>query len=186
MDKAQIVELVGQILGVLIIIVSVASMQFKKRWQMLLGLAGVNLLTVFNQLLVGSGFAVALGCALAAIHCPVNAYKDKKGLRTGMLENVIWSALYFVTWIIGIIIAAKTGNSSWLDIFPFFGIVTFILSVLLPRERDVRIFTFANSFVYFVYNTINLNIAALSQLFTMISVAVAMFRYREKKHKAEE
>jgi multisubunit Na+/H+ antiporter MnhF subunit len=99
---------------------------------------------------------------------------------------VIWSALYFVTWIIGIIIAAKTGNSSWLDIFPFFGIVTFILSVLLPRERDVRIFTFANSFVYFVYNTINLNIAALSQLFTMISVAVAMFRYREKKHKAEE
>ena len=186
METKQIIELVGQGIGVLIIILAAASAQFPKRWQILLGLAGVNLLTVFNQLLVGNGFAVALGCALAAVHCPVNAYKAKKEIRTSALENAIWSALYFATWIVGIILAARAGSSSWLDIFPFFGIVTFILSVLLPKERDVRIFTFANSLVYFIYNTINLNIAALSQLLTMISVVIALVRYREKKEETQK
>ena len=181
METAHIIELVGQTLGVFIIALSAISAQFPKRWQMLLGLAGVNLLTVFNQLLVGSGFSVALGCALATFHCPVNAYKAKKGIPTSALENAIWSSLYFCMWITGLIFAAQAGVSSWLDIFPLFGIITFIFSVILPKERDVRIFTFANSLVYFIYNTINLNIAALSQLLTMISVVIALVRYREKK-----
>lgn len=185
MDSAQIIELVGQILGVLIIALSVASAQLPKRWQILLGLAGVNLLTVFNQLFVGSGFAVALACALATVHCPINAYKAKKGIRTPVWENVIWSVLYFSTWIVGIVLATLAGSASWMDIFPLFGIITFILSVVLPKERDVRIFTFANSFVYFIYNILNLNIAALSQLFTMISAVIALVRYREKKPTAE-
>lgn len=181
MEQAQILELVGQGLGVLIILLSVISAQMPKRWQILLTLAGVNLLTVFNQLLVGDGFAVALGCAVATVHCPINAYKAKKKLPTRVWENVVWSLLYFGAWGVGLYLAAGAGTLSFMDAFPFFGTVTFLLSVFLPKERDVRIFTFANSFVYFIYNVINLNVAAASQLLTMISVVIALVRYRKKK-----
>lgn len=182
MNPTQIIEIVGQVCGVLIIILSVISTQFPKRWQILLVFAALNFLSVFNQLLVGSGLASAFGCAVAAIHCPINAYKAKRELPTHLIENIIWSVIYFAAWGAGVFVSAQLGTASWLDIFPFFGTLTFLGSVFMPKERDVRIFTFANSFVYCIYNIINLNIAAVSQVLAMISVIVALIRYREKKN----
>ena len=178
MDK---MEIVGQALGVLAIIISVVSMQLKKRWQILLALAMLNLSLVFNQIFLGMSPSAILGCALASVHCPISAYKVKKGMTITRLENIIWSVLYFVSWGVGLYLAAQMGVISWLDALPFLGIVTFICSVFVPKERDVRIFTLLNSLVYLVYNALNLNIAAISQVLTIISVVVALIRYREKK-----
>lgn len=181
MEPSQIIELTGQICGILIIILSAISTQFPKRWQILLVFAGMNFLSVINQLCVGAGYASAIGCAIAAIHCPINSYKARKGRPTSLLENVLWSILYFAAWGVGVFIAAQLGKASWLDVFPLLGTITFLFSVFLPKERDVRIFTFANSLVYCIYNAINLNVAAVSQVLAMISVIVALIRYREKK-----
>ena len=174
-------EIVGQICGVLVIIAGVVAMQFSKRWQILLALGALNLLTTFNMLFLGMSWSSVIGCALAAVQCPISAFKAKKGMEIGKLENVIWSMLYFVAWGAGAYLSAQLGQLSWLELFPFFGTVTFIFSVLLPKERDVRIFSFLNALVYCIYNLIYLNIAALSQVLTMISIIVAMIRYREKK-----
>lgn len=181
MIPTQIIELVGQVCGVLIIILSVIATQFPKRWQILLVFAAMNLFSVVNQLLVGSGLASAFGCAAAAIHCPINAYKAKKELPTRPIENILWGVVYFAAWGLGVFVSAKLGTASWLDIFPLLGTITFLGSVFVPKERDVRLFTFANSFVYCIYNIINLNVAAVSQILAMISVIIALIRYREKK-----
>lgn len=182
MNSNQIIEIIGQACGVLIIIGNAISTQFPKRWQILLVFSVLNLLSVFNQLLVGSGLASAFGCAVAAIHCPINAYKAKKEQPTRLLENILWSILYFFAWGVGVFLSARLGTSSWLDLFPLLGTITFLGSVFVPKERDVRLFTFANSFVYCIYNIINLNIAAVSQILAMLSVAIALIRYREKKN----
>lgn len=174
-------EILGQAFGVLAIIASVISMQLSKRWQILLALSFLNLFLVFNQLFLGMSFSSIIGCGLAAVHCPINAYKVKKGMRTSRVENVIWSVLYFVSWGVGVYISARMGMASWMDILPFFGVLTFIISIYVPKERDVRIFTFLNALVYLVYNALNLNVAAISQVLTMISIIVALVRYREKK-----
>jgi hypothetical protein len=180
MGQAQIFELAGQAFGVLAIVTGVISMQLSKRWQILLALAFLNLFLVFNQLFLGMSFSAIIGCGLAAIHCPVNAYKVKRGKPAGRAENVIWSVLYFASWGVGLYISARMGIASWLDILPFFGVLTFIISVYVPRERDVRIFTLLNALVYLVYNALNMNIAAVSQVLTIISVIVALVRYRER------
>ena len=175
------IEIIGQLFGALAIVASVVSMQLAKRWQMLIALAFLNLFLVFNQLFLGMSYSAIIGCGLAAVHCPVNAYKAKKELVTSRLENVIWSVLYFASWGLGLFLSARAGMASWMDILPFFGTVTFLFSVFLPKERDVRIHTFLNALVYFVYNLLSMNIAAVSQVLTMISVIVALVRYREKK-----
>lgn len=183
MPPTQIAELIGQILGVITIILGVLATQFPKRWQILLVFTALNFLTVFNQLLVGSGYASALGCAVATIHCPINAYKAKKELPTHLLENVLWSAVYFAAWGLGVYLTVRDGTASWLDVWTLLGTVTFLGSVFVKKERDVRLFTFANSLSYCIYNALNLNVAAVSQVLTMISVVIALIRYRETKNK---
>lgn len=179
-------EIIGQAFGVLSIIVGVISMQLKKRWQILLALAFLNLFLVFNQCFLGMSPSAIIVCALAAVHCPINAYKVWRGRPAGRVENIVWSVLYFAAFGVGIFLSVRAGTISWMDIFPFFGIVTFIFSVFVPKERDVRIFTLLNALVYFIYNLLNLNIAAISQMLTMISVVIAMIRYREGKSTAEK
>lgn len=174
-------EIVGQVFGVLAIITGVISMQLSKRWQILVALAFLNLFLVFNQLFLGMSFSATIGCGLAAIHCPINAYKVKKGKPAGRVENVIWSVLYFASWGVGLYISARMGIASWMDVLPFFGVLTFVISVYVPKERDVRIFTLLNALVYLVYNALNMNIAAVSQVLTILSVIVALVRYREGK-----
>ena len=174
-------EIIGQICGVFVIVAGVVAMQFSKRWQILLALGVLNLLTVFNMLFLGMSFSSVIGCALAAVQCPISAYKAKKGLPVGKLENAVWSVLYFAAWGVGLYLSAQMGMASWRDALPFLGTVTFVLSVLLPKERDVRIFSFLNALVYFIYNLLYLNVAAVSQMLTMISIVIALIRYREKK-----
>ena len=182
MDPTQIIEIVGQTCGVLIILLGAISTQFPKRWQILLVFAAMNLLSVVNQLCVGNGYASAIGCAVAAIHCPINSYKARKELPTALLENVIWSVIYFAAWGAGVAISVHLGAATWYDVFPLLGTITFLFSVFLPKERDVRIFTFANSLVYCIYNILNLNVAAVSQVIAMISAVIALIRFREKKN----
>jgi hypothetical protein len=37
-----------------------------------------------------------------------------------------------------------------------------------------------NSFMYFLYDGINLNVAAFAKLFALVSAAIALIRYRKK------
>ena len=181
MSTAQAIELIGQICGLIIIVTNPLAMQFPKRWQMLLMLSGVNFLSVINQLCVGSGFASATVCGVAMLHCAVNSYKSGKGREIRTVENVVWSAVYFAALGVSIFISAQVGAATWLDVFPVLGTVAFLGSVLCKREQTIRKFTFVNCLIYFVYNIINLNVTAVSQLIAMISIVIALYRYREKK-----
>ena len=181
MPSSQIIELVGQACGVLIIIINPFATQFPKRWQIMLMFSLINFISAINQLCVGNGFASALGCGIAVIHCAINAVKAKKGIDTKKLENILWAVAYFAAWGFGVYLAARMGKASWLDVFPFLGTVAFLGSVFFTKGREIRISTFANNLIYFAYNIINLNVTAVSQLITMISVVIALIRFRDKK-----
>ena len=88
MEPSQIIELVGQLCGVLIIIVNPLATQFPKRWQIMVMFCIINFLSVINQLCVGNGFASAFGSGLAVIHCTINAVKAKKEIETKYAERI--------------------------------------------------------------------------------------------------
>ena len=173
-------EIIGQIFGILVLVASIINNQFPKRWQILLGLSVINLLSAINQLLVGAGLTAALLGLVAMIHCPINAYKAKKDIPIRMWENILFSIIYFGAWFVGFLASSTNGTPLYLDLMTLAATVCFVASVFLPKERDIRLATLGNGFIYFVYNIINLNISALAMLFSMISIVVALIRYREK------
>ena len=176
-------EIIGQVCGILVMIGCILTNQFPKRWHMLLGYAFINLFSSLNQLFVGAGLTSCFLCAVATVHCTINAYKSKKELPIKAWENVLFSVIYLIAWSVGFAFSSKNGTPLYLDAMTFIATIFFIGSTLLPKERDMRLCTFANSFVYFIYDLINLNVAFVAKLFSMISVIVALYRYREKKPK---
>ena len=174
-------EILGQICGILVMVGCVATNQFPKRWHMLLGYSFINLFSSLNQLFVGAGLTSCFLCAVATVHCLINAVKVKNERPIRAWENVLFSVIYLIAWVVGFAFSSKNGTPLYLDAMTFIATIFFIGSTLLPKERDMRLCTFANSLVYFVYDLINLNIAFVAKLFNMISVIIALYRYREKK-----
>ena len=179
-------EILGQTFGILVMIGCIVNNQFPKRWQMLLGLTVISLFAALNQLLVGSGLTACLTGCVAVVHCPINAYKAKKELPTRLWEDVLFSILYLAAWFVGFLASGENGTPLYLDIMTLVATACFVASVFMPKERDIRICTFLNSFIYFIYDVINLNLACIAKLFNMISVIVALIRYRKKDNLPED
>lgn len=175
-------EILGQIFGIMIMIMCVINTQLPKRWQMLLCAAFVNLLSSLNQLFVGSGLTSCFLCAVATVHCAINAYKANKKISERLWEKLLFIALYLTAWGIGFVFSFENGTPLYLDLLVLIATIFFIGTVLLPKERDMRLCTLGNSMIYFAYDIINLNIAAIAKLFSIISVIVALIRYRKKKN----
>ena len=93
-------------------------------------------------------------------------------------ENIFFSVIYFGAWFVGFLASSTNGTPLYLDLMTLAATVCFVASVFLPKERDIRLATLGNGFIYFIYNIINLNISAVAMLFGMISVIVALVRYR--------
>ena len=179
-------EILGQICGIIIMILCVINTQFPRRWQMLLCSAAVNLFSSLNQLLVGSGLTACFLCAVATVHCSINSYKAKKEIPERIWEKILFIVLYFTAWGIGFSFSFSNGTPLYLDLMTFVATIFFIGIVLLPKERDMRLCTLGNSVIYFTYDTINLNIAAVAKMFSIISVIVALIRYGKKEKKGIE
>ena len=172
-------ELIGQILGIILIIGCILNAQFPKRWQMLLGQVFLNILSATNMFLLGQGLTACLPCIVAAVHCGVNVIKDRKGKGTRLGETIFFCSLYPIAWGIGFFISVKSGNASWLDIIPLLALAFFISSVIIPKEQLMRLCTLGNATVYSVYNIIYMNVAVFAHLFTIASIIIALIRYRK-------
>ena len=104
---------------------------------------------------------------------------DKRAVR--VWEKILFIALYLTAWSIGFTLSFRNGTPLYLDLLILVATIFFIGTVLLPKERDIRLCTLGNSIIYFTYDTINLNIAAIAKLFSIISVIVALIRYRSRE-----
>jgi len=136
--------ILGQIFGVLVIIVGIVSNQMPKRWQMLLGLGLMNLLSIINIYLIGGGLPVCLVCAVAVIQCPINAYRAKKDIPTPKAEEILFGILYLVTWGIGYAIAVKNGTATILDFIPLVATIFFIAAMVVKTEKSMRLCMLGN------------------------------------------
>ena len=173
-------ELIGQILGIFVIIGCIINAQFPKRWQMLLCQVTLNVLSAVNYFLLGQGLAASLPCVVAAVHCTVNIVRDKKDKPAPLWEKSLFVALYPIAWGVGFLISVNNGTASPLHLIPLVALVFFVSSVLVKKEQMMRFFTLCNAVMYLIYNIIYMNVALVAHVFTIVSVLIALFRYRNK------
>ena len=173
-------QLIGQILGIIVIIGCILNAQFPKRWQMLLGQVFLNVISATNMLLLDQGLAACLPCFVAAAHCVANVIRDRKSKPAPLWETVIFCALYPIAWGVGFAISVYNGTASPLHLIPLLALAFFIASVLATKEQLMRLFIIGNSAVYVVYDLIFPNVAVFAFVFTIISALIAILRYRKK------
>ena len=180
LDSMSTPELIGQILGIFVIIGCIINAQFPKRWQMLLCQVTLNVLSAVNYFLLGQGLAASLPCVVAAVHCTVNIVRDKKDKPAPLWEKSLFVALYPMAWGVGFLISVNNGTASPLHLIPLVALVFFVSSVLVKKEQMMRFFTLCNAVMYLIYNIIYMNVALIAHVFTIVSVLIALFRYRNK------
>jgi len=178
-------NILGQILGVIVTVLCIVVTQFPKRWQILVGNAIANICSAANMFLVGkdptSTVTAVFPCIVAVIHCTYNAYRAKKELPSSVGEKVFFSLLYLAAWGVGFVLSLLGGTASALDLLPLLATAFFVASVFMPRERNMRLCMLGNATVYIIYNAILFNSAIFAHIFTVVSILIALFRYREKK-----
>ena len=179
-------EIIGQILGIIVIIGSIINGQFPKKWQVLMGQIVLNLLSATNMFLVGAGYAAIIPSLIASVHCTINMIRSKKGLTSPIIQEIIFSILYLIGWGMGFYLSCSSGKSPWFEFLPLIAVAFFIAALLTTRIQLMRLFYIGNASMYVIYNIIYPNSAIFAHLFSISSFLVAMFRYREKKDKKDK
>lgn len=174
-------EIVGQIIGILVIIGCVLNAQFPKRWQMLLCQVFLNAFAGLNIVLMDQGLTASIPCALGAVHCTVNLIRDIKKKPAPLSETIIFCSLYPVVWGISFAISVFGGTASPLDLLTLAATACFVAMVLVPNEQLMRVFAIGNALAYAIYHIIGGNLMLFAYVFTIISGTIALLRYHFKK-----
>lgn len=165
-------ETLAQILGLIVTFFAVAAMQLKKKRQILAFCFIANALNILMYFII-DGFSSAMAVSIiAASQCAINCFLAFKNKDAGVLQKIIFTVLFLGSGLMQF--------KGWLDILPLAGALTFMLSVFQTKEQNMRIFSLLNCCCWLVYNCIIGSTALFAQLISLISISVALYRFRKK------
>lgn len=171
-------QMISQVMGVLLTVGVVISLQMKKKWQIFSVSLVVNLLSAVTVLLAdGFNSAVLVNC-LGCVQIVVTLWHDEKGFPPPVWEKLAFLALY-----VG---AGVLGYNKPLDLLSILAAVFYMLSVFQKKEQWVRIFLLGNMASWAVYYTILKNTAVFGQFAGIASSVIALVRYGRKKSSEKE
>lgn len=166
---------IAQVFGILGIIFSVLSMQMKTKRNIMLMLMALNLSSALNFLFLNS-ISASLVCLFAIIETLINYLYDSKNKKVPIYIIVFY-----------IIVNLLLGFSSYtkiLDIIPVICAILYCLTVCVKKESNIRKLMFSNQSIWLMYDLIvKAYMFSVSNVLTLISIIIAMFRFDYKKNK---
>ncbi len=170
-----VLYIIGQMFGLLATVCCFIGPFWKTKQQMLINSIAANLFTAFNFFLIGEvGSAIFLN-AVAIVQMFFSMYHLNKNTKVTAVENVVFLILYITCGIMGY---AKS-----LDILPIIGSVLFMIGVFEKSPQISRKWSLANASIWLVYDIAVGAAAALSQVFSIIAIIFALYKYRRKSDK---
>ncbi len=166
-------EIVIQAIGVVAMILTIGCYQFKKRAHILLAQYLGNALWCIHYFFLGAYTALIMN-ALNVFRGIIYSL-DKKWAK-----HYAWVFLFAIlSTILGIITFDK-----WFSVLPIIGTVIATFALKISHENTLRKVYIISVPPWICYNLLAKSYpGAISSLFTMISLVVAIIRYREKKTK---
>lgn len=179
------IYITGQILGILSGICTIILPFFKRKWQILALNIAVNVLVAANMICIGQFGSAAFLCMVAVVQSIVSMLHDKSGKPVTLAEKILFFALYLGFGLFGMISApdfewALNWNNA-LETMPIIGALMLMFSVFAKKEQTLRKFLLANATIWTIYTGIIGSTVFFTDLFSMISTATALYKYREKK-----
>lgn len=171
--------IVGQVIGALVTVLCLFTPHFKRKWQMAASAIVANLLSALNFLLLEQVSACAIGVVsvVQAIFSIRHARND-----TLPTKAEIWSfgILYIYGGLLPYLVSGTLSEFRFLDMLPMLAALLFLAYLSQKEEQRMRLFLLGNASIYLIYNAIIFSTQFFAQLFTVISVVVAIIRYRKK------
>lgn len=160
---------IAQVFGIIGIVFSVLSMQMKTKKKIMFMLFGLNIASALNFLFLNS-ISGSLVCFFGAIETVINYLYDSKDKKVPIYIVVFYIILNLIL-----------GFSSYhklLDLIPIVCALLYCLTVCTKKESNIRKIMFANQSIWLVYDIIvKAYMFSISNVLTLISIIIAMFRY---------
>ena len=168
--------IVAQIIGLVAVALFLLSYQMKTRG----GIIAMNLtsriLYVVQYLLLGAISGAVLD-VLGSLASVVAQNREKAFIKKHLRAVII--AIDAVMVIAGVVICII--NKSLLDLLPIAGVLLHTSAFWISDERKIRLVSLTGSPFWFVYNFASRAYgSAAGDLFTMVSIVIAMVKYRKK------
>ena len=174
----------AQAAGILILVFCVVQPLFKKKWQMLIVAAAINLLGAFNNLvLVGLGSGVIL-CLVAVAQTVFNYVHTIKEEEVPLWEKIVFTVLYLGCGIFGFLTATSFAPFANVlltlrEILPIVGALFLMISVFASNAQNMRKFSLVSAIIWLIYYTCILSTTALAEIFAVATTCFALYKYRQ-------
>ncbi len=175
--------ILGQSVGALLTLLCIVTPQFKRKWQMASLSIISNMLSALNYLLLDEigACGVAVVAVVQATTAIVHAQKNDAPKRA---EICAFGLLYICGSLLPYFLSGTLSDFRFADVLPIFAALLFLGYLAQKDEQRMRWFLLGNATVFLIYNALIFSTQFFAQLITLVSVAVAMMRYRKqtKKH----
>lgn len=169
------VIIIAQIIGLAAVALFLLSYQQKERKDIILMNTVSRCLYILQYILLGA-FSGAVLDVLGAVSSAVAGKKHTEFVKkhTKLIIIILNFSIVFVGGVIAVI------NRSLLDVFPIIGVLLHTSAFWITDEKIIRRVSLLGSPFWFVYNFLSRAYgSSLGDLFTMVSIIVAMIRYRD-------
>lgn len=175
--------ILGQILGLIGTAVTIATPQFRTKFQILFCNASVNALNALSFAMLGqTGSAVYL-CLIAIVQTLVSMWHEKKQTAVMTWETILFFFLYAGFGFYGMI---SSDGFVWaitihnlLQLLPIIGAVMLMFSVFAKGEQKTRFFLLLNGAAWLVYTAAIGSTVFFTSVASIISTITALWKYRK-------
>lgn len=165
--------ILAQICGVITLILTVISVQFKTKEKIVMCFIWANLVVAIQYFLLGA-ITGAIISIINAIRCIVFYFYKKKDRKPSIIVLIIFE-----------IVAVISGIISWQNMWSLIPIIVTIIYTYGLWQDDitiVRITTGIAGFGWTIYNiVVRAYIGALQEIAQLISSIISLYRNKEKK-----
>lgn len=165
--------ILAQICGVITLILTVISVQFKTKEKIVMCFIWANLVVAIQYFLLGA-ITGAIISIINAIRCIVFYFYKKKDKKPSVIVLIIFE-----------IVAVISGIISWQNMWSLIPIIVTIIYTYGLWQDDitiVRITTGIAGFGWTIYNiVVRAYIGALQEIAQLISSIISLYRNKEKK-----
>lgn len=167
-------EVIGQILGGLVVITGFVSLQMKTSGKLLLFQIITSILFTAHYFFLGAFTAVVLNL-ICLVQCIVYYFRDKRGSK-----DLFWPIFFTVA----MIIAGIFTYDGWQSLLITIGLIVLVISLSLPNTQWIRYSMFIKSPFCLSYNLIVFSIGGVVfECAMLISTIIGTIRYYSDKKK---
>ncbi len=170
-------EILGQILGIIVTVGAIVTLQLKNKKQILFVSAAVNILAALNILFLDTFSSGVIINLVAVLQIVMAFIHDKKGTEVSLPEKIIFLVLY--------VTGGALGFKSPIDILSIVAAVFYMLAMFQKKEQRIRLFLLGNMTSWIIYHAVLGSTAIFAQIAGIISALIALYRYRKKDKTAE-